>query len=135
MSVFVFFYCVFISAILYVYSGAFRFSYRAPNATLSYYQLKRSLARARLRTLPRNVEDAPSIIDVFSCPEIMDKYGKSVSGNTFYKTAYSCEQFSYCLFASDEIINQSKTEYRSNGAIFSWKLRSKSARLEYSNRF
>lgn len=36
----------------------------------------------------------------------MQKYGTTVSGKRFFKRGYSCEQFSYCVFASDEIIEE-----------------------------
>lgn len=77
---------------------------RAPLATISYHQLKRSVYRARNTNLPQNAQDVPSIIEAYSRPNTMSKFGNTASGNSFYKTAYSCEAFSYCIFASDDII-------------------------------
>lgn len=81
---------------------------RAPHATITYQQVKRALHRARLANIPANVVDVPSINNAFSLPENMDKFGKTLSGNAFYKTAYSCTDFSYCVFASDDIIEMIK---------------------------
>lgn len=90
----------------YIIGNFFFFKFRLSQATKSFKTLKRSLyrQRARLASIPPNIIDVPSIIDTFSRSDNMDKFGKTVSGNTFYKTAYSCMEFSYCVFASDDII-------------------------------
>lgn len=78
---------------------------RAPKVTLSYEKLKRSMYRKRQRILPKNAQDVPSILEAFSDDNIFDKYGKTASGNKFFKTAYNCANFSYCIYASDDIID------------------------------
>lgn len=61
--------------------------------------------RARRANLPANASNAEEINEAFSFPENMDKFGKSMSGKIFFKTAFSNSDFSYCIFASDEIID------------------------------
>lgn len=66
--------------------------------------MKRRCYRSRQTGIPNNAPDVPSIISAYTNEDIMKRFGQTASGKTFYKTAFSCEQFSYCIFASDDII-------------------------------
>lgn len=80
--------------------------FRQPGATVSYDSLKRSVQRARAYKLPQNVIDVAAINDAFSRPETMATYGMTKANKVFFKTAYECAAFSYCVFASDDIIER-----------------------------
>lgn len=94
------------------------FQFRAPNATITFQQLKRSLYRARLANLPPNVSTVTEINAAFLLEENKEKFGRTMSGNDFFKTAFSCANFSYCIFASDEIIGLFKERIPENQRHF-----------------
>lgn len=71
--------------------------------------VKRSLYRAMSKVLPKNAPDVKSILTAYEDENFMKMYGKSNSGKPFFRCGYSCEQFSYCVFASEEIINEYQT--------------------------
>lgn len=79
-------------------------SYSVPLASVTYAKVKRRCYRARQASIPNNAPDIPSIISAYSTEDIMQRFGHTTSGKRFYKTAFSNEQFAYCIFASDEII-------------------------------
>lgn len=78
--------------------------FRAPNATVMFQSVNRTLYRDRLVNMPHNAQDVPSIVVAYSKQDIVSKFGTTASGHSFFKTAYECAEFSYCIFASDEII-------------------------------
>lgn len=67
--------------------------------TVSFPAVKRSLYRAMTKVLPKNAPDVESILLALEDADFMQKYGTTVSGKRFF-------EFSYCVFASDEIIEE-----------------------------
>lgn len=49
----------------------------------------------------KNVDD---ILAAYSNQDIMSRFGITGNGQRFYKTAFACDQFEYCIFASDDVI-------------------------------
>lgn len=84
---------------------------RLPTSTKSYDTMKRAMQRSRAFALPKNAIDVAAIDDRYSIPENMQMYGKSLAdGATFFKTAYECAEFSYCVFASDVLIDMMEAD-------------------------
>lgn len=77
--------------------------------TVPFPSVKRSMYRAMSKILPKNAPDVESILRAYDDPDYMEKYGTTVSGKHFFRHGYSCEQFSYCIFASEEIIELFQT--------------------------
>lgn len=67
--------------------------------------MRRSLYRYRTRNLPTNVKNVKEILAAFERTDVMEKYGVTVAGLPFFKTAFACEEFEYCIFASDAVIS------------------------------
>lgn len=44
------------------------------------------------------------ILAAFENEGIMNKFGVTGKGQRFFKTAFTCDQFEYCIFASDDVI-------------------------------
>lgn len=64
----------------------------------------RMVSRSRSANLPSSVLDAAQINESFAKPEPLAMYGTTQSGHRFFRTAYSCPDFSYCVFASPNVI-------------------------------
>lgn len=77
---------------------------RYPQATLQYNEVKRSLFRHRTRALPPNAKNVATISTAYSDDNTMKKFGETESGKRFFKTAFACEQFEYCIFSSDDVV-------------------------------
>lgn len=95
--------------------------YRVPESTVTYTSLKRSVQRARVFSLPKNVIDAESVRGAFSTPKTMEKFGLTNSNRTFYKDAVTVSGvhgFQYVVFASDEIIAQFQSAIPVNKRAF-----------------
>lgn len=80
--------------------------HREPDADIAYPAVKRSLLRSRTATIPRNIYDVDAILAAYDVPENMQNYGMTSSGNRYFKYAHKAATFSYCIFASDDIIRQ-----------------------------
>lgn len=72
--------------------------------TVSFSAVERTLYRAKV--LRKNATNVSSISTTYSNSENMKKYGTTLSGKRFFKHVFTCEQFSYCIFASDDIIQE-----------------------------
>lgn len=75
-----------------------------PQSTLLYKDVKRSMFRYRNRVLPTNVANVTEILTAYSNEEIMQNYGVTTNGERFFKAAFTCDEFEYCIFASDAVI-------------------------------
>lgn len=71
---------------------------------MQFYPLQRTLQRLRNEILPKNVSTVAGIVSAYDLPDVMLHYGTTKGQRPFFKTAYECSLFSYCIFASDEII-------------------------------
>lgn len=70
--------------------------------------MKRNLLQIRRKALPKSPNNAPEIIAAYKEKFVKDNYGLTIrpdgKGTMFYKHAFECSDFSYCVFGSDEVI-------------------------------
>lgn len=77
---------------------------------VSFGSVSRSMYKARNQALPKSPKTAEEIIDAFNNGYIMETYGTTKRANnddkrSFFKHAFGCEDYSFCVFASDNIID------------------------------
>lgn len=87
-------------------NGKTLFTNRTPQAAVSYDNIKRSLFRRRNEFIPPNAKNVEDIVDAYNQEEILNEFGTSKVMGRFFKTAFQCDEFSYCLFASDTIVDR-----------------------------
>lgn len=81
-------------------------------------KIGRNLRKISNSTLPKSPTTVQEVIDVYENPNVMQAYGKTLHNEKdsnhgltkaeFFKHAYESKEFSYCIFASDNIINKIK---------------------------
>lgn len=68
--------------------------------------MARNMHRYRDKVIPHNASTPAAIAKSYSDPNIMKLYGTTKTNRPFFKTVYECGTFSYCVFASDDIIDK-----------------------------
>lgn len=70
---------------------------------MKFSAIQRTLQAIRSSTIPPTPKTAEEINQVYMNPAVLDEFGKSyhTEPKTFFKTAYECKGFSYCIFASE----------------------------------
>lgn len=76
---------------------------------MSFKSVESICNQARRAALPKSVKTADEINDAFKVPYIWETYGrtyrmKEEDKTPFFKYAYNGPEFSFCIFASDDII-------------------------------
>lgn len=82
-------------------------------AGISYDSMKRNLLKIRNKILPKSPSNVPEIIASFQSDFVRENYGLTIRAEgsertMFFKNAVECEEYSYYLFASDEIVDAVK---------------------------
>lgn len=74
---------------------------------MTFKSIQRTLQQIRCDSVLRSPTTVNEIFATYADPTIFEEYGKSKHDkkNIFFKTAYHCAQFSYCVFASESIIS------------------------------
>jgi hypothetical protein len=69
--------------------------------------MERNLLRIQNRVFPRSPKTSNSIKIAFEDPQIMMNFGKTKHEDPrdFFKTVFDTPQFSYCIFASNAVID------------------------------
>lgn len=80
---------------------------RYPLSSMTFKNCRRTLYRYRARNLPTNVQNVAEVLAAYERPE-MSKFALTNSKQPFFKKAYACGEFEYCIFASDFVIAQIK---------------------------
>lgn len=79
---------------------------RYPDSRVSYDSVRSSLNRFRIRHLPKNASNVAEINAAFGRDDVMAKFGITSRKKPFFRTAYACALFEYCIFASDDIVKR-----------------------------
>lgn len=90
---------------------------------ISEKQMERNNLLLRSKTLPAPPKNSKEIIEKFNDAEVLKQYGttnRDEVGNRslFYKHAYHCDDFQYCIFASDDIINDIENNIAPESRIY-----------------
>lgn len=77
--------------------------------SVSFKSVENIMSKARRKGLPSNVTTSKEILDAFEIPYVKEMYGSTLRSNeaeksTFFKHAYECADFSFCVFSSDDIV-------------------------------
>lgn len=77
---------------------------------LSYDAIKRNLLKIRSKILPKSPANVSEVTAAFENNLVRENYGltirtKGSERTMFYKHAFECDEYAYCLFASDDIVN------------------------------
>lgn len=86
------------------------------NVKISYKSVERKLRKARREALPKSPTNAAQINEIYQNDFVRETYGMTLrakpkdgegvsKSSKFFKYAYECKDFSYCVYASDDIIN------------------------------
>lgn len=83
------------------------FKYSNPDVPITFSKIERSLRLIRSEVFPRPPKTIQEVIAAFNMKTIMDSFGSSYydKPTPFFKTAFHCEEFAYCIFSSDNIVN------------------------------
>lgn len=73
------------------------------NCSVKFSEIQRTLQAIRSSTIPPTPKTADDINKAYVNSAIFDEFGKSLhtEPKDFFKTAYECKSFSYCIFASE----------------------------------
>lgn len=76
----------------------------------NFYKMERHLFRLRRGAMPASPRNATDISESFANEDIMKEYGMTktignVESTPFYRTCFTSPSFSYCVFASQRIID------------------------------
>lgn len=85
---------------------------RHSEVQLNFEKNRRQLQTIRNASLPKAPLRFAAVAEVYANEDILKMYGMTVNprgSKLFYKNVFSSEQFSYCVFASDVIIDGIKT--------------------------
>lgn len=80
---------------------------------LNYDRVQRGLHKLKTKALPPSPTTCKDVQNVFENPDVMALYGTTIGQTArtpFFKHAYASDAFSYCVFSSDNIIDQIKAE-------------------------
>lgn len=72
----------------------------------NFYKMQRNLRRIRNVAMPKAPTTPQQIIEDFAKANIMQEFGMTQNGTDFYRTTQIEQQFSYCIFASKNIIDE-----------------------------
>lgn len=69
----------------------------------------RSLQKTKRAQIPKSPQNAKDILDAFSVESVHDQFGKTMRSDEkdrtdFFKGAVDGDGFSFCVFASDDIV-------------------------------
>lgn len=85
------------------------FIYRYPNVDLTFEAVKRTLQRIRNKQSYKSPKTIDEINECFQDEYVIDEYSISMfkpeEKKLIFKHAFECKDYSYCIFASDAIIN------------------------------
>lgn len=75
----------------------------------------RTLQKIRSKTIPKAPKNAQEITDAFNIEAVYEKFGKTIRTNEnerseFFKGAIEHENYSFCVFASNDIVNAIQKE-------------------------
>lgn len=88
---------------------------RANIKHITFNDVESTCNKARRSALPKSPKDVQQINELFETPHVRDNYGLTKRPETkdgqpgqprsmFFKRAYECEAYAYCIFASDDVI-------------------------------
>lgn len=85
------------------------FSFSRANVDIPFKVVESICNSSRREALPKNAANVPDILEAFGKEHILETYGytyrpKGGERSTFLKYAFECDEFSYCIFASDDIV-------------------------------
>lgn len=76
--------------------------------------MSRNLLQIRRNALPKSPASAPEILEAYEKKFVQENYGLTMRNEgkktNFFKHAFECADFSYCVFASDDVINAAITQ-------------------------
>lgn len=77
---------------------------------MGFNEVSRTMYKARNKSLPKAPKTVEDIQEAFKLDFVMEKYGttqrtKEHEKRPFFKHAYECEEYAFCVFASDDVIN------------------------------
>lgn len=76
---------------------------------VSFKSIESVCNRARRDALPKSAKTVQEVIDAFNKEYVYATYGMTHRSNDeektpFFKGAYECAEYSFCVFASDDIV-------------------------------
>lgn len=83
---------------------------------VSYSSVASSMAKARRDAMPKSPKDVKKLIVQMADPYVRQNYGMTkrhqpkngvapkIEQTVFFRTAFECKEFSYCIFAAEEVI-------------------------------
>lgn len=83
--------------------------HRVEGSSLVLNQMSRNLLQIRRHALPKSPTTSAEITAVYEDKFVQDNYGLTLRNEgkrtNFFKHAFECADFSYCIFASDDVID------------------------------
>lgn len=77
-----------------------------PDFGINFYKVERSLQLIRSAALPKNPTNADEIAKMFQRNDIAKMLGTTKDGRPFYNGVFESDDFSFCVFSSQSIIEQ-----------------------------